>query len=196
VPIIKLKKSNTVATIVWEIIKQFGFSAQQITEVVKLLDSNDNGANVFSATHRIIRNRNWLIIATLETENAKHIIVEKNHNKINFQLGGLQFRLSENTAVSIASDKNIAQLNAENLEYPLIIRPYKTGDYFYPLGMQKKKKLSKFFIDQKLSKTDKEKVWVIETNKKIVWVIGFRIDDRFKITPTTKQVLTVQFKAN
>jgi tRNA(Ile)-lysidine synthase len=196
VPIVKLKKSNTVATIVWEIIKQFGFSAQQITEVVKLLDSNDNGANVFSATHRIIRNRNWLIIATLETENAKHIVIEKNDKKINFQLGSIQFQLIENKVVSITSDKNTAQLNAKNLEYPLIIRPYKTGDYFYPLGMQKKKKLSKFFIDQKLSKTDKEKVWVIESNKKIVWVIGFRIDDRFKITPTTQQVLSVQLKAN
>jgi tRNA(Ile)-lysidine synthase len=196
VPIVKLKKTNTVATIVWEIIKQFGFSAQQITEVVKLLDSNDNGANVFSATHRIIRNRNWLIIATLETENAKHIIVEKIDKKTNFQLGILQFRLYENTAVSIASDKNTAQLNAENLAYPLIIRPYKTGDYFYPLGMQKKKKLSKFFIDQKLSKTDKEKIWVIESSKKIVWVIGFRIDNRFKITPATKQLLSIQFKAN
>jgi len=196
VPIVKLKKTNTVATIVWEIIKQFGFSAQQITEVVKLLDSNDNGANVFSATHRIIRNRNWLIIATLETENAKHIIVEKIDKKTNFQLGILQFRFYANTAVSIASDKNTALLNAENLAYPLIIRPYKTGDYFYPLGMQKKKKLSKFFIDQKLSKTDKEKIWVIESSKKIVWVIGFRIDDRFKITPATKQLLSIQFKAN
>ena len=196
VPIVKLKKSNTLSTIVWEIIKQFGFSAQQITEVVKLLDSNDNGANIFSATHRIIRNRNWLIIATLETENAQHIVVEKTDKKIDFQLGNLQFRLSEGTAVPIASDKNMAQLNAAILSYPLIIRPYKTGDYFYPLGMQKKKKLSKFFIDQKLSKTDKEKVWVIETNKKIVWVIGFRIDDRFKVTPTTQQLLSIQFKAN
>ena len=105
----------------------------------------------------------------------------------------LKFEITPATDFLLPASNLIACLDAKEIHFPLLLRKWKAGDYFYPLGMKKQKKLARFFIDQKLSKADKEKVWVLEMNKKIIWVIGHRIDERFKITDKTRSVLKITY---
>jgi len=190
IPVLKLLKSEPLSTIVYEIIKDYGFSSRQVDDVMALLQS-ETGKYVQSVTYRVFKNRNWLIISPNASQIAENILIEENHKKIEFANGKLEIKKIENINYSILSTSSVAQLNADEIKFPLLLRKWRQGDYFYPLGMSKKKKISRFLIDQKLSLTQKENIWVIEMNKKIIWVVGMRIDDRFKIKPSTKEVLVI-----
>jgi tRNA(Ile)-lysidine synthase len=193
IPVLKLRKAEPLHTLVYEIAKPYGFSPAQVPDIVRLLDSG-SGRYVGSVSHRIIRNRNWLIIAPVATEVAKHILIEEKDTLIPFAMGSLQFTRLSIASSPLTTHHSIACIDSKHIHFPLLLRPWKAGDYFYPLGMQKKKKLARFLTDLKLSKTAKEQVWVMESQKRIVWVVGMRIDDRFKITDATANVLQVELK--
>ena len=177
-------------SVFYEIIKEFGFTSHQTEEVIKLLNS-ESGKYVQSTTHTILRNRKWLIIAPLATEESVHFVIEENDSVIKFAAGELRIQKYEGQP-AITKDAMTAQLDTSALQFPLLLRKWKTGDYFYPLGMAKKKKISRFLIDQKLSLHQKQNVWVVESNKKILWVVGYRIDDRFKISGSTSDSLVLR----
>lgn len=188
IPILKWKKAEPLHTLSYEIIAPFGFTAAQTTEVIKLLDAA-NGSSIKSFTHQIIKNRLWMIIAPLQTTNAATILVE-NIGTTMFDGGELALKLVQQ--IEAATLMNFTEyVDATKIQFPLILRKYKVGDYFYPLGMTKKKKIAKFLIDQKLSKTEKEKVWVLEMDKKIIAVLGYRIDNRFKYTTKDQPLLQI-----
>jgi tRNA(Ile)-lysidine synthase len=194
IAVLKLQKTTPLTTIIYEIIKDFDFTANQTEEVIALLQS-ESGKYVQSFSHRVIKNRKWLIISPNKTNEAQNILIEPTDNKVTFESGVLQIEQLPVTINHQPSTTNFsAELDTAEIKFPLLLRKWKQGDYFYPLGMQKKKKLNRFFTDNKLSLTQKENVWVLESNKKILWVIGMRIDERFKITATTKNILQLQFK--
>ena len=192
IPILLLQKTKPAKTILWEIIKPYNFSSSQTDEIIKLLDA-ENSSHVSSATHRIIKNRKHLIIAPLETKEAGIILIEEGDKQIEFDAGKIFISLDD-AKDELSNDANIACLDPSKISFPLLLRKWKQGDYFYPLGMNKKKKLSKFFIDRKLSSTQKENVWVIEMDKKIIWIVGQRIDDRFKVLPNSKTIMQIKFQ--
>jgi len=190
IPVLKLFKSDPLPTIVYEIIKDFGFTSNQTEDVIKLLNS-DSGKYVQSHTHKIIKNRNWLIITSSLTTVTENILIEEEDKVVEFLNGKLEMKQISAAGYKLSGSGRIAQLDSDEIKFPLLLRKWKQGDYFYPLGMKKKKKLSRFFIDQKLSLTEKENIWVLEMNKKIIWIVGKRIDERFKITPKTKNILKI-----
>ncbi len=193
-PVLLWQKNPSAKTLLWEYLKQYNFSSRQIPEIEKLF-SADNGSHISSATHRIFKNRKHLVLTQLDSTSAQEILIEKEDTKIEFTSGNLFFTAYQNDN-KIISDKNVALLNIKEVKFPLMLRKWKTGDYFYPLGMKKKKKLSRFFIDNKLSLSEKENCWVIESDKRIIWIVGQRIDERFKIKPSVQQVLKIEFYPN
>ncbi|HNL82659.1 MAG TPA: tRNA lysidine(34) synthetase TilS [Chitinophagaceae bacterium] len=191
IPILKLQQQKAVKTVLYEIIANYGFTANQLKDAIELLDAA-TGKYIVSATHRILKNRKWVIITPLKSNNIQHFIIEQDDKKIFFDSNSIEIKIIENS--EIQSNSNIACLDLKKISFPLLLRKYKQGDYFYPLGMSKKKKISRFLIDAKLSLTQKEDIWVMESNKKIIWLVGLRIDDRFKVTTQTKSILQLQVK--
>jgi tRNA(Ile)-lysidine synthase len=191
IPILKLTKSSPLETLLYELITPFGFLPAQLPHVLQLLHA-ESGHYVSSQTHRVIRNRNFLIITQLAAGLADMILIKAAPCNINAGNHTFTFTIADKPA-TVPQQSNTACIDLHKVEFPLILRRWCTGDYFYPLGMgMKKKKLSKYFKDQKIALHEKDHVWVLETQKRIAWVAGMRLDERFKITDRTEKVLLVK----
>ncbi len=191
IPVLKLLKCGPLPTICYELVHPYGFSSAQAAQVLGLL-SSESGHYVQSPTHRIIRNRDFLIITSLPTQAADLILVERAPCTIDTARYRFTFSIIDKPA-EIPTSPDTALIGLENITFPLMLRKWKTGDYFYPLGMKmKKKKVSRVLINEKVPLHEKENTWVIECSKRIAWLAGIRLDERFKIKPGTEKVLQVK----
>lgn len=190
IPVEKLRKAHPLHTILFELLKGYGFTAPQLPDLIHLLDA-ETGKYVASGSHRVIKNRNWIVVAPLATPEVHHMLVEKIPQTVRTRDFEVSFKEIPVPGDLTQTDPHVAHIDAGLLQFPLLLRAWRAGDYFYPLGLKKKKKLSRFLIDQKLSRTEKEKVWVLLSGSRVVWVVGHRIDDRYKITPSTSSVVKV-----
>lgn len=189
IPVLRLRHVVPLSTVVWELLRPFGFSPAQAKEALRLLDA-ETGKYIQARDYRIIRNRNFLIVTPNTPKESTHILIEEEHSSSivtpEFSITVKKAGSADNDRIK-SLDKHEICVDSGKLRFPLVLRPWKTGDYFYPFGMnRKKKKVSRFLIEQKVSLHEKEKIWVLESDKKIVWVIGMRPDDRFRISENTK----------
>jgi tRNA(Ile)-lysidine synthase len=194
----KIKKLRNVKHYLYEMLKDYGFT--EWDDVYHLLDAQP-GKQVFSKTYRLIKDRDFLFLSLLEKNDTNAVYQINIHQKKQDIDGStLLFRellfkdIEKNTIFKSKSEKEV-YLDKDKIEFPLFVRKWKDGDYFYPIGLQGRKKLSKFFKDEKLSVLEKENIWLLCDQNKIVWIIGRRMDDRFKISNNTKEIIKIEIKS-
>lgn len=181
----EFKKVNNPRAYLFEMFKSYGF--KEWDDVLGLLDAQ-SGKQMLSHSHRLVKHREYLILSSLKKSNNKAVIIDDINHNINTVIGQICFK----TVDSIGeTDADAIYVDKDALKYPLMLRPWIYGDVFYPIGMTGKKKVSKYLKDEKLSLIEKENVWVLSSNNDIVWIVGRRADDRFKVTDTTKQILKI-----
>lgn len=171
--------------LLWRSIKEYGFNFEQAREIIHGLHGQ-SGKRFLSPTHQLVIDREHLILSPHENFWNDIIIEQDQKSAI---LGSWKMGIEKSNS-EISKDSLVAKLDADKLKFPLRWRKWKSGDFFYPLGMDHKRKLSDFLIDNKVALTDKDSVTVLESEGEIVWVVGYRIDNRFKITPQTRSALS------
>ncbi len=195
IPTIDLSKWNRLkgnATYIWGLVQAYGFKATQIAEIHKIAAAN-KGAYIASSSHRLIKWDNVIQIVPNQ-EDKVYETITKDQLLLDTQFGKFQLEwIDDLQTLKVDTNPAFAYLDAGELSWPLLNRSWVSTDYFYPLGMRKKKKLNHFLGSLKLSPAIKARTTVLCADSKIVWVVGHRIDDRFKITPQTKQVVKITF---
>jgi tRNA(Ile)-lysidine synthase len=188
-----LLELDPIETYLYEFISQFNFNFTEVRNIIKTLDKQ-SGKQFLSKSHRLFKDRDHLIIEKIKEKEPNDITYKifKDTLELTVPLK-MEFDFINKTPdFKFIDDRNQAYLDADKLSYPLLIRKWERGDYFYPLGMKRKKLLSDFFIDNKFSIPAKEKIWLLISNDQVVWIIGQRIDNRFKVTPETQNVYIAQ----
>jgi tRNA(Ile)-lysidine synthase len=172
--------------LLWRCIKEYEFNFEQAREIIHGLHGQ-SGKRFLSPSYQLVIDRENLILSPHEKFWDEIMIQPDQANAV---LGSLEMEIEKSNSVEISKDSLMAKLDADKLKFPLRWRKWKSGDFFYPLGMDHKRKLSDFLIDNKVSLTDKDTVTVLESGGEIAWVVGYRIDNRFKITPQTRSALS------
>ncbi|GEP50764.1 tRNA(Ile)-lysidine synthase [Flavobacterium noncentrifugens] len=182
----KLKKLSNYHSYLYQWLSEFGFSAWK--DIYALADSQ-SGKQVFSPEFRLVKNRDFLILSPLKNlKETSEFLINENTTDVNFPI---KLSFSKVDSVIETSNKTIFT-DVDKLKFPLILRRWNEGDVFEPFGMDgKSKKVSKFFKDEKFSLAEKEKTWLLCSGNKIIWIVGKRADERFKVSETTKNILQI-----
>ncbi|MCL4147779.1 UNVERIFIED_CONTAM: hypothetical protein GTU68_004167, partial [Idotea baltica] len=184
----ELKKLDCPKPFLYELVKKYNFTSW--SDIYNLLDAQ-SGKYVLSNTHRILKDRDFLIVSIISEISKTEVYNFESFQSI-IETESFQIKITASSEFNKVKNSNITFVDADKLKWPITIRKWQKGDSFYPFGMNGKKKLSKYFKDEKRSLIDKENTWILISDAKIVWIINSRLDERFKVTNTTKSIFKLE----
>jgi tRNA(Ile)-lysidine synthase len=187
----KINNAPGAVAVLYELIRSCQFNYEQADLIIRGLPGRP-GRLFYSSTHVLNIDRNHLIISPVKNrEETEELAIEKEVREVVFGAVRLSFEVISIDDVSFGSEKKIAMLDYDALHFPLLIRKWRYGDFFVPLGMRGKKKLSDFMIDEKIPVNLKTDVLVLLSEGQVAWVVNHRIDERFKVNAKTKRILKI-----
>lgn len=189
----KLQDYAPLRTILFELIRSFGFQADQVDDIIDSL-KKESGKKFFSDAFRLVKDREYLIISPIQAAQDRVIYIEEDCDKIDFPIHLSIEKLQRTANFRFSTQPHIVDLDMDRLTFPLILRHWREGEYFQPLGMNGLKKVSDFFIDEKYSIPEKENAWIVASGDQLVWIVGKRMDNRFKINHQTKSIIRLKLK--
>lgn len=187
-----IKQHPGAGVLLYSALSPYGFEGSILSDI--LAHADESGKLFHSATHTITTHRDSLVITPLKVSNPTTVLLHAPGESVIFDNKRITANVQVQQRSTIEHHNRIALLDADNIRFPLRIRHWEKGDAFIPLGMTSSKKLSDFFIDRKISIPEKNRTPLVCSGENIIWVAGHRIDDRFKITEKTKQVLILQLE--
>lgn len=177
-------------TLLYELLEPYGFNGAQISQLFQSFEQI--GITFSSASHQLLVDRDFIVVRSKNTRKENFKLVKENTKNTTLNNQAFEFNYCDKSTYALNQPANTALLDYDQLVFPLTLRYWKEGDRFQPLGMNgQSKKLQDFFSDLKLSRFEKEEVMILESAGKICWIVGYRLDERFKITEETNKVLKI-----
>lgn len=173
-------------SLLWRVVREYGFNIDQCHDMMEALQ-RQSGKKFIGTSHLLTLDRDHIIISPYDEVYEAVVIREDSEAVVR---GAWEISVERTRSKEISVNATVALLDAEKIQFPVTWRYWQAGDHFYPLGMENRKKLSDFLIDRKIPLADKNGISVLESGGEIIWVVGHRIDNRYKITPATQSVIT------
>jgi len=188
----KIISLRLTAPVIFDLISCYGFSYSDSKNLLNVLNA-EPGKKFISTSYILLKDRKTIIIEEVKKPGVdKKYFIDENSHSISNPVKLTIRKFIKDSDFRIPTSSKIAVLDIDKLVFPLHLRHWEKGDYFIPLGFKGKKKLSDFFIDRKINLFEKDNIWLLLSENKIVWVVGYQLDDRYKVTQETNSILQIE----